>query len=361
MVDAKTLGIEWSKAYVLASSRLDKESMLYLMGLVAWPPLTSMYGDLVDDLTLICTLLSKKPMVGYLVARRLRLPEDKTHALLSVLESKGYIKAVGSHLAHIPQVFATDDEHTKRLASLSMLGKTPSSVAVPTMALVAHTNADAQPQAADTATVLKQLWRVLNTDISLNRQDIEGEAKDAETSDVLSQLWRVLNTDIEIKRTSNESDAAADVALKAKSEAETADVLRKLWSVLNTEIAFKRKSSTSADSKADVTGEAAAVMSQLWRVLNTEIAFKRKVQPASVVTPDKDTGYEAADRLSQLWRVLNTEIALKKASKPVDTLAPEADTSDEAADRLGQLWRILNAEIVVTLPPERKKETAATK
>ena len=78
MVDSRMLGVEWSWAYVLASARLDKKSMLYLLGLVSWPPLTSMYGDLVDDLTLICTLLSKKPMVGYLVARRLQLQEKKS-------------------------------------------------------------------------------------------------------------------------------------------------------------------------------------------------------------------------------------------------------------------------------------------
>lgn len=338
--------------------------MLYLLGLVAWPPLTSMYGDLVDDLTLICTLLSKKPMVGYLVARRLRLPEDKTHALLSVLEAKGYIRAVGSHLAHNPQVFALDDAHTRRLASMSMLGTTPASAALPTMSLVAHTGTDAQPQAADTATVLKQLWRVLNTDISLNRQATDA-APDAETSDVLSQLWRVLNTDIAIKRSADDKTdtvaVAVDAASKAKADAETADVMSQLWKVLNTEIAFKRQSITDADSKVDSTGEAAAVMSQLWRVLNTEIAFKRKTTPGSTANTAKDTGHEAADRLGQLWRVLNTEIALKKAAKSSDPLAAEIDTSDEAADRLSQLWRILNAEIVVTLPPERKKKTASLK
>ena len=117
MVDARTLGLEWSKAYVLANSRLDKQSMLYLMGLVSWPPLTSMYGDLVDDLTLICTLLSKKPMVGYLVARRLRLQEEKTHALLSVLESKGYIKPVGSHLSGDPYVFSSEQAQIARTSS----------------------------------------------------------------------------------------------------------------------------------------------------------------------------------------------------------------------------------------------------
>ena len=54
-----------------------------------------MHGDLVDDLRLICALLAKRPMVGFLIARRLKLPVDKTFALLSVLESKGHLIALG--------------------------------------------------------------------------------------------------------------------------------------------------------------------------------------------------------------------------------------------------------------------------
>lgn len=346
--------------------------MLYLLGLQAWPPLTSMYGDLVDDLTLICTLLSKKPMVGYLVARRLRLQEEKTHALLSVLESKGYIKAVGTHLPNDPQVFMAEHRNAinRNAAGLASHATPQPLVLTHTMVLMAHENADATPQAADTAAVLKQLWRVLNTDISLNKNGQTGSnsadprtaASDAETSDVLGQLWRVLNTDITIKRSSDaKPDTIEEVKAKEKSDAETADVMSQLWKVLNTEIAFKRQSGAHEDDKADATGEAAAVMSQLWRVLNTEIAFKRKSNPASEASAQKDTGHEAADRLSQLWRVLNTEIALKKAAKSQDPLMAETDTADEAADRLGQLWRILNAEIVVTLPPDRKAPTSRKK
>ena len=357
MVDSRTLGLEWSKAYVLASSRLDKQSMLYLMGLVSWPPLTSMYGDLVDDLTLICTLLSKKPMVGYLVARRLRLKEEKTHALLSVLEAKGYIKAVGSHLRDDPYVFSSEQSHIIRVTSARL--HAPREIdAVLDMA-------STETVAADTAAVLKQLWRVLNTDISLNLSTSASTNQETaqtltETSDVLGQLWRVLNTDIVLKKTSDiQALDEAPVQAKARTEAETADVMGQLWRVLNTEIAFKRQTAVDPNEKADVTGEAAAVMSQLWRVLNTEIAFKRKTsQAGALVTSaksNKDTGHEAADRLSQLWRVLNTEIALKKQAHLDAGLDEATDTTGEASDRLTQLWRILNAEITVTLPPDRKK------
>ena len=366
MVDSRTLGLEWSRAYVSASSRLDKQSMLYLLGLVSWPPLTSMYGDLVDDLTLICTLLSKKPMVGYLVARRLQLQEEKTHTLLSVLEAKGYIKAVGSHLQGDPYVFSSQQSELDRFKSKHLHAR-------PTLESGANvaSSGNQTPEAEDTAAILKQLWRVLNTDISLNRGTSDKALQattdtQAETSDVLGQLWRVLNTDIVLKK-SAEATTAPDlseipVPSKVRTEAETADVMSQLWRVLNTEIAIKRQSTSDPNDKADVTGEAAAVMSQLWRVLNTEIAFKRKVnqtkqlqETGADVTPEKDTGHEAADRLGQLWRVLNTEIALKKQAYVDVGLDEATDTTGEASDRLTQLWRILNAEITVTLPPERKK------
>ncbi|MEO6291068.1 MAG: hypothetical protein ABIO88_00435, partial [Burkholderiaceae bacterium] len=151
MVDARTLGLEWSKAYVLASSRRDKQSMMYLLGLVSWPPLTCMYGDLVDGLTLICTLLSKKPMVGYLIARRLQLQEEKTYALLSVLEAKGYIKAVGSHLQGDPYVFNSASSQSDRDSSRRLH-------APRTLASGADSTSTQVPGATDTAVVLTQLW-----------------------------------------------------------------------------------------------------------------------------------------------------------------------------------------------------------
>ena len=366
MVDSRMLGLEWSRAYVSASARLNKQSMLYLLGLVSWPPLTSMYGDLVDDLTLICTLLSKKPMVGYLVARRLQLQEEKTHALLSVLEAKGYIKAVGSHLKGDPYVFSSPQSELERYRSKQLHAR-------PTIdAAVDATNRFKQtPEAEDTSAILKQLWRVLNTDISLNRgASVKAQhgatETQAETSDVLGQLWRVLNTDIVLKkateRTADTDPAELPAPTKIHTEAETADVMSQLWRVLNTEIAVKRQTAADPNDKADVTGEAAAVMSQLWRVLNTEIAFKRKanqtkqLQETGVdVATEKDTGHEAADRLGQLWRVLNTEIALKKQAHVDAGLDAATDTTGEASDRLTQLWRILNAEITVTLPLDRKK------
>lgn len=326
MVETKTLGAEWSKAYVAASADLDKESMLRLQGLVAWPPLTSMYGDLVDDLTLICTLLSKKPMVGYLVARRLRLQEEKTHALLAVLEAKGYIKTVGPHSSGDLRGLAEEGVNAIRELPHASPGPLPAPHAVDVFA--AHVP-DAAPPVVDTAAVLRQLWRVLNTDITLGGRSEHAIADpksatsaDFETSDVLSQLWRVLNTDIALKRTSdNKLGAVAGASAAAPGvEAESADV-----------------------------------MSQLWRVLNTEIEFRRKSHPGADAAADGDTRAEAADRLGQLWRVLNSKIALRQTEKQENAWDAEADTSSEAADRLSQLWRILNAEIVVTLPPQRRQ------
>lgn len=355
MVENKTIGSEFSEAYAWAVARMDSESMMYLLGLVSWPPLTKMYGDLVEDMTLICTLLSKKPMVGYLIARRLNLEREKTHALLSVLEVKGYIRAVGTHLPSNSTVFSVDSKPVLPLIQSSSISSSSTATA-----LANETQVVVSQESTDTASVLNQLWRVLNTDISLRNspKSIEAAAADsnAASSDVLSQLWRVLNTDIALNKSTG-----AEAALKAKSteksEAETSEVMGQLWRVLNTEIAFKRlaKSDTEVDTKPDTSGEAADVMSQLWRVLNTEIAFKRKLNPANQGAEDSDTGEEAADRLSQLWRVLRTEIALKKQVHAEDMSEDDADTTGEAADKLTQLWRILNAEITVTLPPDRKK------
>ena len=94
----------------------------------------------------ICTLLSKKPMVGYLVARRLRLQEEKTHALLSVLESKGYIKAVGSHLSGDPYVFSSEQAQIARTSSARL--HAPHGVEPAT-----DTSGTETPAATDTAAV----------------------------------------------------------------------------------------------------------------------------------------------------------------------------------------------------------------
>lgn len=131
--------------------------MLYLIGLTAWPPLTRMYGDLVDDLTLVCTLLSKKPMVGYLIARRLGLEQEKTQILLSVLEEKGYVRAVGVHLEANKNVFGAPQIQA------------PGSVQS-TLATEFSTYTSTNTEAADTAAVLSQLWRVLNTEIAFKRR-----------------------------------------------------------------------------------------------------------------------------------------------------------------------------------------------
>ena len=350
--ETKTIGREFSEAYAWAVSRMDNQSMMYLLGLVSWPPLTKMYGDLVDDMTLICTLLSKKPMVGYLIARRLHLERDKTHALLSVLEVKGYIRAVGTHLPRNSMVFPADGYQT----ALQLQPPTPP-VVVQTKEILEKIDDDA----TDTAAILSRLWRVLNTDISLRSSTKVAEDtvidENSASSDVLSQLWRVLNTDIAFNKSAIVETGVKSQAIE-KSEGETAEVMGQLWRVLNTEIAFKRLLSSDSEPvvNPDTSGEAADVMSQLWRVLNTEIAFKRKSSDVDASVNASDTREEAADRLSQLWRVLRAEIALKKHEDPEDFSDDNTDTTGEAADKLTQLWRILNAEITVTLPSDRKKQ-----
>jgi hypothetical protein len=182
VVDTKTVGLEWSQAYVLASSRPDKQSMLYLLGLVSWPPLSSMYGDLVDDLAQICHLLSKKPMVGYLVARRLRLREDETHALLSVLAGKGYIKAVGTHLygnIDVFNVFSSASLHPVKAASMCL----PASREIDT--------------------------RIANKkDFHRGARRARTEVKTCEALDKLMQLWRVLNAEITVTLQTDKVDKA---------------------------------------------------------------------------------------------------------------------------------------------------------
>ena len=93
-----TSAADWSIAYAVTIRRLDSQFMLCLLRLDSWPNLGNMHGDLVDAMKLICALLEKRPMVGFLVARRLKLPVDKTYALLSVLQTKGHIVTVGAEL-----------------------------------------------------------------------------------------------------------------------------------------------------------------------------------------------------------------------------------------------------------------------
>ncbi len=350
-----TSAADWSIAYAVTIRRLDNQFMLCLLRLESWPNVGAMHGDLVDTLKLICALLEKRPMVGFLVARRLRLPVDKTYALLSVLKTKGHLVTVGAEIVQDHLEFKDNAVNHQS----NMFQQSAEQVTVTNDAVSASLNAPAE----NSGDVLNQLWRVLNTDISWNKStnassDPKGASvKDA--GDVLGQLWRVLNTDIGIKTDANNQPIAATEAEITAHQAqidESASVMRQLWSVLNTDIAFKRQAG-SADKEAgtdEKTKEVSDVLSQLWRVLNTEIANKRQSNIDGSTVSATDTTTEANNKLSQLWRILDTEITLKKKTKTDVT----NDTSDEAVSRLSQLWEVLNSEIAVTMPPEQRVTAA---
>jgi hypothetical protein len=358
-----TSAADWSIAYAVTIRRLDSQFMLCLLRLESWPNLGNMHGDLVDAMKLICALLEKRPMVGFLVARRLKLPVDKTYALLSVLQTKGHIAAVGAEPTY----------ESKSLKNIDHLANDDEGDALtfsPENAKSADSTGLVKP-AKDSADVLNQLWRVLNTDISWSASANASKEPDAPNSkdagDVLGQLWRVLNTDIVLKTDeNNKTIPATEAELKLHQEKlnEAAGVMGQLWSVLNTDIAFKRQgdSSNTQAGVEEKTKEVSAVLRQLWRVLNTEIANKRQSDAGSDSVTASDTTVEANEKLSMLWRILDTEITLKKKPKTYvmrDSLSQnskttEPDTSAEAVSRLSQLWQILNSEIAVTVPPERR-------
>ena len=359
-IATRTSAADWSIAYAVTIRRLDSQFMLCLLRLDTWPSLGSMHGDLVDAMKLICALLEKRPMVGFLVARRLKLPVDKTYALLSVLQTKGHIVTVGTelvddHLA-LKNAISVDEEDERALTvKNAMLGAKGSDLI-----------------ARDSGDVLNQLWRVLNTDISwsksANARKDPRNTDDKDAGDVLGQLWRVLNTDIVLRTDENNQPIAAteaEIKLHQDKIDEATGVMGQLWSVLNTDIAFKRQAGSN-DKEAGVeekTKEVSTVLRQLWRVLNTEIANKRQADAVGGSVAATDTTIEANDKLSKLWRILDTEITLKKKSK-TDVMKDAAghaskssgqDTSAEAVSRLSQLWEVLNSEIAVSMPPERRE------
>ena len=337
--------------------------MLCLLRLDSWPSLGSMHGDLVDAMKLICALLEQRPMVGFLVARRLKLPVDKTYALLSVLQTKGHIVTVGAQVVG-------DHLELNASASSSPSGVTAqqsNALLLDSVSAIAHV--DSPPQ--DSGDVLNQLWRVLNTDISWSKsananKDTAG-VDDKDAGDVLGQLWRVLNTDIVLKTDENNKPiAATEAELKLHQDKinEAEGVMGQLWSVLNTDIAFKRQAGSSEKETGveEKTNEVSTVLRQLWRVLNTEIANNRQSNEVGANVSATDTTIEANEKLSKLWRILDTEITLKKKAKTYvmkdsfnhSSKASVQDTSAEAVSRLSQLWQVLNAEIAVTMPPERR-------
>jgi hypothetical protein len=396
VAETRNLGSEWSVAYAVSIKRLDSQFMLCLLRLVSWPNLGNMHGDLVDDLRLICALLAKRPMVGFLVARRLKLSVDKTFALLSVLESRGHVHAMGSNSIDV-DLDAIDfdtrvNSNSATLSEVIALEPIPTSTSTSSIPKAVQTSVQTLLQASTT-----QSQKPLKTSVKTQTQAVV--AKQEDSGDVLNQLWRVLNTDIVMSKA-----ARANIDPKVPVGKEAGDVLSQLWYVLNTDIGGKRdtvnkpvvktttksgksnKASTAntankvnkpnttstpntfSDSAIrDVNGniiapdkvkddqakenEAKDVMGQLWSVLNTDIAFKRQSGNETANEPSAAKAKEVAEVMAQLWRVLNTEIASKRQSNTKGGAESLSDTTREANDKLSKLWRILDAEIVLKKKP----------
>src|SRR5574341_165217 len=67
-----------------------------LLQLEAWPPLTRLDPhDDVEGMARVCALLSRKPTVGFLVARTLGLPQERVRAVLRALHEGHYVRPVG--------------------------------------------------------------------------------------------------------------------------------------------------------------------------------------------------------------------------------------------------------------------------
>lgn len=386
MTTSRNIAAEWSVAYAVSIKRLDSQFMLCLLRLMSWPNLGNMHGDLVDDLRLICALLAKRPMVGFLIARRLKLPVDKTFALLSVLESKGHITALGNR---------SMDVNLNDLKPVEIPNIEEAAVANP-----AKFSASKKPA---TPATTQRVSNAIQPDVDISKLDVLTKVKtaaksqpskldvDLQTSgDVLNQLWRVLNTDIVMSKV-----ASAQIDPKAQVGKEAGDVLSQLWHVLNTDIVAKSansikfavKASPSGKAKVKTSGQAEKVtakndvvvlldvnghsinpeqsteksvedktkdvMGQLWSVLNTDIAFKRQSGAGTEANsePSAAKTKEVAEVMSQLWRVLNTEIATKRQGTTKSGSESLSDTTREANDKLSKLWRILDAEIVLKKKP----------
>jgi hypothetical protein len=379
---SKNIGAEWSVAYAVSIKRLDSQFMLCLLRLMSWPNLGNMHGDLVDDLRLICALLAKRPMVGFLIARRLKLPVDKTFALLSVLETKGHIVAVGANLMDV-DLNALDSVKTLNAKTSTISGS--AKLAVTDKPVIAVPAAQDTKQLLDIANAGKTQLKVTENSVR-KAEPIATKVETTENSgDVLNQLWRVLNTDIVMSKA-----ARAKLDPKMPVGQEAGDVLSQLWQVLNADIGAKIDVSSKAPIKAsdkaktkttstdlqtggvdiakdtvllDINGkkikpeksvedEAKDVMGQLWAVLNTDIAFKRQSGADLAAEPSTAKTKEVAEVMSQLWRVLNTEIAAKRQVTSKSGSESLSDTTREANDKLSKLWRILDTEISLKKKPK---------
>lgn len=378
MTTVTNIAAEWSVAYAVSIKRLDSQFMLCLLRLTSWPNLGNLHGDLVDDLRLICALLANRPMVGFLIARRLKLPVDKTFALLSVMQNKGHIVTVGANLSEV-DIHALDSLNTlnaktsgttKMYGSVTFENAEESHMKLPPkqdtkqlkdisdtlqnqFETIETSSKKDEPTSSKTQAiensgdVLNQLWRVLNTDIVMSkvaREKIDPNAPASkEVGDVLSQLWQVLNTDLIAK---------ADAKLKLVEKTS----LKPNLVATPSESHFENLSTTNKTFLFDINGkqiklettpddESKDVMGQLWSVLNTNIAFKRQSGIDFAADTSAAKTKEVSEVMSQLWRVLNTEIAVKRQVVSKNGSESLSDTTSEANDKLSKLWRILDAEI----------------
>ena len=106
----------------------------------------------------------------------------------------------------------------------------------------------------------------------------------------MSQLWRVLNTEIAVNRQALLRDGSSSLSDTTR---EANDKLSKLWRVLDAEISLKKKPKiyvlvTSPEGVVqkeivDTTDEAVDRLSQLWQVLNSEISIAMPPERRNVV------------------------------------------------------------------------------
>jgi hypothetical protein len=341
-MEVATTTIDWtidrSSVSDGAVKRFDSDFMLCLLRLESWPNLEAVHRDWVDVIQLICTMLDKRPMVGFLVARRLKLPIDKTETLLSMLHIKGHIATIGAnslHLSRASQVYLHDSHEeaaTKPNRPLTLANHAGRE---------ASTGND-QFSISDDADVFNQLWRVLNTDIAFKKTQ-DSNLDDAlqpkeDAGKVLSKLWRILNTGMKAQSNSHSKSvkqANYEPNLTQTAEHRSENVLKQVWSVLNTDITFRRH------------------VKDLDQSAGTALVGKAVRQSSS-----EDS--EAKAKLSLLWRILETEITLKNESKSYVMKSSSFDAFKSSAtetpvapvSRFDKAWEFLNSEISVAVPTE---------
>jgi len=84
--------LHWRSAYHHVQGQQSPESATWdLFQLVSWPNLSCLPEELVVPVTRICSLLWRKPTVGFLVSRVLDMPAPQALALLAVLRNLGHV------------------------------------------------------------------------------------------------------------------------------------------------------------------------------------------------------------------------------------------------------------------------------